>query len=139
MLFSGDSAGPNIVRAGQDGLAFELGDGFDEPPDSGQIILVHGPFVLPEWMTNNPTPTLSSLKPSSAQAGGGNFYLTAVGGNFVPGAVVLWNGSARTTTYVDTQHVQAAIAGDIASPGAVTVTVQNPGSAPSGGVNFTIN
>jgi uncharacterized repeat protein (TIGR01451 family) len=140
MLFSGDSAGPNIVRAGQDGLAFQVGDGSDEPPGSGQIVLLHGPFVLPEWATNNPTPTLSSLNPSSAQAGGGNFYLTAVGANFVPGAVVLWNGSARTTTYVDAQHLQAAIAAaDIASPGTATVTVQNPGSAPSGGVQFTIN
>lgn len=140
MLFSGDSAGPNIVRAGQDGLAFQLGDGSQDPPGSGQIVLMHGPFVLPEWMTSNPAPTLSSLHPSSTQAGGGNFYLTAVGGNFVPGAVVLWNGSARTTTYVDAQHVQAAIAAaDIASPGTVTVTVQNPGSAPSGGVTFTIN
>jgi hypothetical protein len=140
MPFSGDSAGPNIVRAGQDGLAFQLGDGSQDPPGSGQIVLVHGPFVLPEWTTNNLTPTLTSLNPSSTQAGGGNFYLTAVGGNLVPGAIVLWNGSARTTTYVDAQHVQAAIAAaDIASAGTATVTVQNPGSAPSGGVTFTIN
>jgi hypothetical protein len=77
--------------------------------------------------------------PSSAQAGGGNFYLTATGSNFVPGAVLLWNGSERTTTYLDVAHLKVAIpAADIARSGTATLTVVNPGSAPSGGFSFPI-
>jgi trimeric autotransporter adhesin len=137
---SGNDPGPNMVRWGQDGLALQAGDSFDDSPGSGQLFLLHGGFVLPEWGTTNPTPSLTSLSPSSMQHGSGNFYLTGTGSNFVPGAVVMWNGSARTTTYVDSQHLKAAIAAaDINSPGTATVTVVNPNSAPSGGLTFTIN
>ena len=129
-----------MVRWGQDGLAFNQGLGFMQPPGSGQLILLHGGFVLPTWGMNNPRPGLTSLNPSSAPAGSGNFYLTATGANFVPGAVLPWNGSARTTKFVDAQHLSVAIpAADIGSPGNATLTVVNPGSAPSNGLMFTIH
>jgi uncharacterized repeat protein (TIGR01451 family) len=137
---SGNDPGPNMVRWGQDGLAFQAGDTPSDNPGEGQLFLLHGGFVLPEWGTSNPTPSLTSLSPSSRLRGSGNFYLTVTGSNFVPGAVGMWNGSARTTTYVDSQHLKAAIAAaDINSPGTATVTVVNPNSAPSGGLTFTIN
>jgi hypothetical protein len=133
------NTGPDMVRWGQDGLAFNQGLGYMQPPGSGQLILLHGGFVLSTWGMNNPTPSLISLNPSSAQAGGGNFYLTVTGSNFVPGAVLLWNGSARTTALVDAQHLSVAIpAADIASPGNATVTVENPGSTQSNGLTFTV-
>ncbi len=138
-LFPQNPAGPDLVRWGKDGLAFQEGLGFMQPPGSGRLILLRGAFVLPEWGTVNPTPGLTSVSPSSAQAGGGNFYLTATGSNFVPGAVLLWNGSERTTTYLDAMHLKVAIpAADIAKPGTATLTVVNPGSAPSGGISFPI-
>ncbi len=138
-LFPQNPAGPDLVRWGKDGLAFQEGLGFMQPPGSGRLILLRGAFVLPEWGTVNPTPGLTSVSPSSAQAGGGNFYLTATGSNFVPGAVLLWNGSERTTTYLDAMHLKVAIpAADIAKPGTATLTVVNPGSAPSGGISFQI-
>ena len=138
-LFPQNTAGPDLVRWGRDGLAFQEGGGFGQGPGSGRVILLRGAFVLPEWGTTNPTPGLTSVSPSSAQAGGGNFYLTATGSNFVPGAVLLWNGSERTTTYLDAGHLKVAIpASDIASSGSATLTVVNPGSAPSGGISFTI-
>jgi trimeric autotransporter adhesin len=88
----------------------------------------------------NPTPVLTSVSPSGAQSGGGNFYLTATGSSFVPGAVLLWNGSERTTAFIDSAHLKVAIpAADIASPGTATLTVVNPGSAPSGPVFFQIH
>jgi hypothetical protein len=71
--------------------------------------------------------------------GGGNFYLTVSGSNSVAGAIVLWNGSARTTTLIDAQHLSVAIpAADIASPGNATLTVMNPGSGLSNGLAFTV-
>lgn len=138
-VFSQNTPGPDLVRWGKDGLAFQEGLGFGQGPGSGRVILLRGPFVLPEWATTNPTPGLTSVSPSSAQAGGGNFYLSATGSNFVPGAVLLWNGSERTTTYLDAGHLRVAIpAADVASPGTATLRVVNPGSAPSGGIPFPI-
>ncbi len=139
-LFPQNNAGPDLVRWGKDGLAFQVGGGFGQGPGSGRVILLRGAFVLPEWGTTNPTPGLTLVSPSGAQSGGGNFYLTATGSNFVPGSVLLWNGSERTTTYLDAAHLKVAIpAADIAAPGTATLTVVNPGSAPSGGVSFQIH
>lgn len=89
----------------------------------------------------NPVPTLSSLSPSTATAGSAAFTLTVTGTNFVAGSVVQWNGSARTTTFVSTTQLQAAItAADIATAGNASVTVFSP--APGGGTSsamtFTI-
>jgi hypothetical protein len=90
----------------------------------------------------NPVPTLTSLSPSSATAGGSAFTLTVNGTGFVSGSVVRWNGAARTTTFVNSTQLTATIgAGDISSPGNVPITVVNP--APGGGtsnaLSFAIN
>jgi hypothetical protein len=91
---------------------------------------------------NNPTPTTTSLSPSSATAGGAAFTLTVNGTNFVSNSVVRWNGSDRTTTYVSSTQLTTVItAADIAAAGTASVTVGNP--APGGGTSnaqaFTIN
>jgi uncharacterized protein (TIGR03437 family) len=88
-----------------------------------------------------PTPAITSLSPTSAAARGAGFVLTVNGSNFVDGSIVRWNGSNRTTTYVDsTQLVALITAADLATAGAASVTVFNP--APGGGasnaVSFTI-
>jgi uncharacterized protein (TIGR03437 family) len=89
----------------------------------------------------NPVPTFTSLTPNSAQACGAAFTLTVNGTNFVNGATVNWNGTARPTMFVSATQLTAAIpAGDIAAAGMVNVTVVNP--APGGGASnaltFTI-
>ncbi len=90
----------------------------------------------------SPAPTLLSLAPSSATAGGAPFTLSVTGANFVNGSVVQWNGSPRSTTYNGPAQLLAAVAAaDVANAGAANVTVFNP--APGGGtssaVSFTIN
>jgi hypothetical protein len=70
------------------------------------------------------------------------FTLTLAGSNFLPGSVVLWNGSARPTTFIGLNQLRAAVsATDLASAVPVEVTVFNP--APGGGESapqsFTIN
>lgn len=80
----------------------------------------------------NPVPTLASLAPASRMAGAGGFTLSVAGSNFVPGAVVRWNGSDRPTTHISANQLSAAIpAGDVAAAGTISVTVANP--APGGG------
>ena len=86
------------------------------------------------------TPTLTTLSPSSAAAGGPAFTLTVNGSNFVNGSVVSWNGANRTTTFVSATQLTAAIpAADIAAAGSASVTVQNPGGAISNALTFTIS
>jgi IPT/TIG domain len=89
-----------------------------------------------------PTPTISGLNPSSATPGGQGFTLTVNGTNFINGSVVRWNGSDRTTTYVNSTQLTAAItAADIASASTASVAVFSPGSGggrTSNAVSFTV-
>src|SRR5207237_136979 len=63
----------------------------------------------------------------------------AAGNAFASGATVLWNGAARTTTFVSATRVTASIsAADIAAAGSVPVTVRNPNGQTSGPQTFTI-
>jgi trimeric autotransporter adhesin len=85
-------------------------------------------------VTPNPVPTLSGISPASAAAGSAAFTLTASGSNFVPTSVVQWNGSARPTTFVNSNQLTATIsATDIQSLGNSNVTVFNP--TPGGGTS----
>src|SRR5450759_3833593 len=90
-----------------------------------------------------PVPTTTSLSPTSKTAGQGAFTLTVNGTNFVSGlSVVRWNGADRTTTYVNSTQLTAAItAADIASTGTASVTVFNPtpGGGTSNAQTFTVN
>lgn len=94
---------------------------------------------------NTPAPSVASISPSSAVAGGAGFSLTVTGSNFLPGSTVQWNGSygqpPLSTSYVSSTELTVAIpASDIAFAGNANVTVVNP--APAGGISaasvFTI-
>jgi YVTN family beta-propeller protein len=92
--------------------------------------------------TPNPVPTVTSLSPTAAVAGGAGFTITINGTNFFSGSVVEWNGVGLTTTFVGATQVTAVVpAIDIASSGTVAVTVFNPalGGGTSGSLTFTIN
>jgi hypothetical protein len=89
----------------------------------------------------NPTPTITTISPNSAAAGGAAFTLTVNGKNFVAASTVNFGGTAPTTTFVNSTQLTAAIpATAIASAGTQAVTVNNaaPGGGASNAVNFTI-
>ena len=87
---------------------------------------------------NNPMPSISSLSPAGAAAGSPAFTLTVNGTNFISGSSVLFNGTARVTTFVSATQLTAAIlASDIATVGIPTVAVSNP--APGGGQSNLVN
>ncbi|MEI9979936.1 MAG: IPT/TIG domain-containing protein [Edaphobacter sp.] len=90
--------------------------------------------------TINPgVPTITSLSPTSATAGGAAFGLTVTGTNFVSGAAVNWNGQALTTTFLNATQLTAAVpASQITTAGTATITVTDSGGA-SSGAPFTIN
>jgi hypothetical protein len=92
-------------------------------------------------VVTNAVPTITTLVPSSIAAGSPAFSLTLNGTNFATNSSVMWNGSARVTTFVSTTQLTAAItAADVLTAGTASVTVVNP--APGGGTSapatFTI-
>ncbi len=102
---------------------------------------VGGTSGASSFTINNPVPTIASLNPSSVIAGNAAFTLTVIGSNFVNGAVVRWNGNARTTTFGSSTQLTAAItAADVAGAGSANVTVFNPtpGGGTTGTLTFTI-
>ncbi|HRW06929.1 MAG TPA: IPT/TIG domain-containing protein, partial [Caldilineaceae bacterium] len=90
----------------------------------------------------NPQATLESLLPASAQEGAAAHTLVLKGKNFVGGSQLMWNGSARNTTFISTGELRTQLtAADLATAGSATVKVTNP--APGGGesanqLSFTI-
>ena len=86
-------------------------------------------------VAQNPVPTLNlPLSPAFKGPGAVAFTLTVNGTGFVSGATVLWNGSARTTTFVSSSKLTASInKTDVATAQTAIVTVSNP--LPGGGVS----
>src|SRR5256885_3670229 len=80
----------------------------------------------------NPVPMIAGISPNTATRGGKAFTLTVSGSNFVAGVAVQWNGSSRSTTFINGSQVTAQIgADDISVAGTDAVTVFNP--VPGGG------
>ena len=101
----------------------------DNDPASPQSISVSGVA----W--GNPVPLLNqATSPGNPIVGGPGFGLKIVGGGFLSGAVVNWNGAPLKTTYAGSTRLTANVpATSIATPGTAAVTVTNPG--PGGGVS----
>jgi hypothetical protein len=123
----------DVQNAGSFGIAV-----FNPTPGGGTSNAVN----LTVNPSGNPVPAITTLSPPAATEGGAAFTLTVNGSGFIAGSVVNWGGSARTTSFVNSNQVTAQIsASDIANDGSVGVTVVNP--APGGGtsnsVNFIIN
>ncbi len=141
-----DSPPLHALRSGVDGLngiyIYSSTPAFPRSSTSQSNYWVDVAFATTTTQVNNPLPTLSSVSPNSATAGGTGFTLTATGTNFIAGSLVRWNGADRSTTFVNSTTLTAAIsASDISSSGNVTVTVFNP--SPGGGLSnsqtFSVN
>jgi subtilase family serine protease len=91
-------------------------------------------------ITGTATPTISSISPTSATAGGAAFTLTVNGTNFASGATVNFGTNATLTpSSITATQIQVTVpAGDIATAGPDAVTVTS-GGATSNSVNFTVN
>ena len=122
-VFAPELAG--LVRWGDDGFALFASDN-PSTPSSNQIIIFRSSIAHVTTGTN-PTPGLTSLSATGAAQGGASFLLGVTGSNFVPGAVVNWNGNPRTTTYASATQLTAYIPWtDIASVASAQITVTNP-------------
>lgn len=100
------------------------------------------PDSNPATFTLTTNPAIDRISPSAIAPGSPGFYLTVTGRGFVPGSLVYWNGSARSTSGSLTSLTAWIPATDVATAGTTTVTVVSPGTPPNGGtsnaVPFTI-
>jgi outer membrane protein assembly factor BamB len=90
------------------------------------------------YTVSPPPPFVSTLNPSSVQAGAPAFVLTVNGSQFASQSLVLWNGTALNTTYVSSSQLTAQVpAQDIATAGSVNVQVAT-GQVDSNVATFTV-
>jgi uncharacterized delta-60 repeat protein len=101
---------------------------FDPDPNGG----LSDPKIL---MVNNPMPVISRLEPATITAGGPEFTLAVNGSNFVPGSVVRFNGSDRTTAFVSSSQLTINL---ISTLDARTYPINVLNSGPGGGVSNTV-
>ncbi|MEO7902573.1 MAG: choice-of-anchor tandem repeat GloVer-containing protein [Capsulimonas sp.] len=67
-------------------------------------------------------PTLTSITPSTIQAGHSSFTITGAGANFQPNTTLYWNGGALSTTVVSSTQVTATVpASLVATPGTADI------------------
>jgi hypothetical protein len=122
----------SLVRWGSDGLSF-IGPGVGLTDN--EVYLLRSSVVSPQ--APDPTPTLTSVSPVSANAGGPAFTLTVNGTGFLSTSVVEWNGTTLSTVHVSAQQLTASVpASDIADAGTAQVSVFSP--APGGGSSNAI-
>jgi hypothetical protein len=125
------SAAADVIRWGRDGLAALTTD--------GTIYLLRGPAILPQLLQTNTPPVLSGSQ-GTLQHGSGNAVLNLSGTNFLPGVAVTWNGTYRTTTWLDANHITVDIpAADLNLAGSASIAAANPGSASSSTLIVAIN
>lgn len=85
-------------------------------------------------------PSLSQLIPSDAPVSLEGLKLFVKGEDFAPGAVVLWNGKFRPTSFISGQWLGADIAAeDLAGDGSAQVSVFLPSVGTSNALPFTIS
>jgi len=101
------------------------------------VLLISSALIV---MAQNPVPFISQpLVPDAVAPSvpGVTITLTVNGTGFVPGSIVNWDGSPRTTLYVNGSRLMAfVLSSDIASPSTAWITVVNP--APGGGASNTL-
>jgi VCBS repeat protein len=127
-ILASDVANPGTVQVS---VTNPLDINFGGGGNSGNTPLT----VLPA----NSQPTISSLDPASAAAGGTSFSLEITGTAFGPSSVVTFGGKTVASTNINPNVLTASIpASAIALAGTPQVTVANPGSGPSVAASFAV-
>src|SRR3982751_5281800 len=84
-------------------------------------------------------PTITSINPACAMAGGPQFTLTVIGTNYDNTSVVRWNGANLATTFVSSTKLTAIVpAANIGAAVTAQITVKNSTGSASSQVPFTI-
>ena len=126
----------DLVRWGTNGFAFRVTDTTGFQPSANAIVIVTSNLI--GSTSAAPVPILTSVSPTSVNAGGPAFSIQLIGSGFTTASTVLVDGNPRVTTYVSSTSLTAQIpASDIATAGQLNVQVTTP--APGGGTsNFVV-
>jgi len=104
----------------------------NNPPPGGGL---SAPVV---FKVQYPSPSSSSLSPSSVAAGSAPTKVTVSGVGFFLTSQITLDGAPAATTYVDGTHVEATLsAAQLATAGTISVRVVNP--APGGGTSAALS
>jgi hypothetical protein len=94
-------------------------------------------------ITAGTVPTITSVSPASAMAGGAAFPLIVIGTNFVSGSSIQWNNGGTVTSLaasVSGGQLNALVPATlIATAATVYISVLNPGGGTSSSLPFTIS
>jgi len=143
-IFHDIVAGNNIVPCEPESpdcangqFGYSAGPGYDLATGLGSVDAYN---LVMEWNgTAAGTPSITSVTPASATAGGASFQLTVNGSNFGAGSQVQWNGASLPTTVASATQLQVQVdASLIAIPGIAAVTVSLGGKA-SATFYFTVS
>ena len=75
-------------------------------------------------------PLLSAIEPQVTTAGSPAFSLAVTGSGFISGTVVLWNGVALPTSFVDSAQLSAQVGAELLNSAAVVqITTRSPAPA----------
>jgi hypothetical protein len=81
---------------------------------------------------DNPSPAITTISPATVLAGSGDTLLDITGSGFVSSAVITWNGTSLTTSFVSSTEVKAMVpASDLTGSSVSQVAVTNPGGWPT--------
>ena len=83
-----------------------------------------------------PTPVLTSISPTTGSIAAGNFTITATGSEFTAQSVIVFNGVALATTFVNATTLTASVSVAGATVGGKPVLVRT-GSKDSAPQTFT--
>lgn len=85
----------------------------------------------------NPNASIQSINPSGAFVGSAPLSMTVIGGGFVSGSHVVFNGAPLATTFVNGGKLEASVpAASLAAAGDFPVAVENP--PPGGGLSSPV-
>jgi sugar lactone lactonase YvrE len=83
---------------------------------------------------SNPAPAITGILPACLDSSAAGMNVRLMGSGFIAGSVVQWNGSARTTQFVNGATLEAVFtATDLGAAGTAVITVVNP--TPGGGTS----
>ena len=91
--------------------------------------------------SENPSPSVSSLSPKSANISGSSLTVNVTGSGFTSRSQARWNGLNRTTSFIDPSHLVMYLqSGDLYGANEKYVSVYNPGPGGgySNGVRFEV-
>jgi trimeric autotransporter adhesin len=92
--------------------------------------------------TTNTAPTITSVTPTSASAGGASLTIDVKGSGFVAASTLQWNGAALSTIYISATELSANLpASDLANGTTAELTVVNTGEGggTSAAAPFVVN